>query len=95
MAIIYVDVTEIENSKSVNITLKGGNEEEKVQEIIKFYEQRNAVKLQGTIITVYNQIVEEIKKQLNYGDISDFAYWDMKTDKRYMVIMLNDNMTLQ
>ena len=94
MAIIYVDVTEIENSKSANITLKGGNEEEKVQEIIKFYEQRNAVKLQGTIITVYNQIVEEIKKQLNYGDISDFAYWDMKTDKRYMVIMLNDNMTL-
>ena len=62
MAIIYVDVTEIENSKSANITLKGGNEEEKVQEIIKFYEQRNAVKLQGTIITVYNQIVEEIKK---------------------------------
>ena len=38
--------------------------------------------------------MEEIKKQLNYGDISDFAYWDMKTDKRYMVIMLNDNMTL-
>ena len=94
MAIIYVDVTEIENSKSANITLKGGNEEEKVQEIIKFYEQRNAVKLQGTIITAYNQIVEEIKKQLNYGDISDFAYWDMKTDKRYMVIMLNDNLTL-
>ena len=37
MAIIYVDVMEIENSKSANITLKGGNEEENVQEIIKFY----------------------------------------------------------
>lgn len=50
--------------------------------------------LKGTIITEYEKIIEEIKNQFDYSDMSDYQYWHAKSIKDKMVIMLNYDMTL-
>ena len=94
MAIIYVNITELENCKTTGIALSGNTDEEKVQEVIEFYEKRRGIMLHGTVVTSYDKILEEIKNQIDYDNMSDYEYWNMKTNKDYIVFMLNDDMVL-
>lgn len=94
MAIIYVNIAELEKSKTANIIPSGNTNEEKAKEVIKFYEKGNHVCLYGTIITSYDEIIKEIEKQINYKKMSDYKYWEMKTNRKYIVFMLNDNMAI-
>ena len=71
MAIIFVDIKELENSKTANIIPTGNNDEEKAMQVVEYFEKGNDVILKGTIITEYEKIIEEIKNQFDYSDMSD------------------------
>ena len=94
MAIIFVDIKELENSETANIIPTGNNDEEKAMQVVEYFEKGNDVILKGTIITEYEKIIEEIKNQFDYSDMSDYQYWHAKSIKDKMVIMLNYDMTL-
>ena len=94
MAIIFVDIKELENSEMTNIIPTGNNDEEKAMQVVEYFEKGNDVILKGTIITEYEKMIEEIKNQFDYSDMSDYQYWHAKSIKDKMVIMLNYDMTL-
>ena len=94
MAIIFVDIKELEKSKTANIIPTGNNDEEKAKQVVEYYEKGNDLILKGTIITEYENIIGEIKKQFDYLEVSDDQYWHAKTQKDNMVVMLNYDMTL-
>lgn len=79
MAIIFVDIKELENSETTNIIPTGNNDEEKAMQVVEYFEKGNDVILKGTIITEYEKMIEEIKNQFDYSDMSDYQYWHAKS----------------
>ncbi len=50
MAIIFVDIKELENSETANIIPTGNNDEEKAMQVVEYFEKGNDVILKGTMI---------------------------------------------
>lgn len=94
MAIIFVDILSLENNSTANIFPMGNNDKEKARQVVDYFERGNDVALVGTVVTEYEDIIKEIKKQFKYSEITDYEYWSAKSSKDNMVIMLNDDMTL-
>lgn len=57
MAIIFVDIKELENSETANIIPTGNNDEEKAMQVVEYFEKGNEAK----IIEIYLMKVKKIE----------------------------------